>query len=100
MSDRTMMNFSPGLFWDCDPTSLDRRRHDSFIIQRVLSRGTRDDWRELRRHYSDDDLRDRIVRLRSLDRRTVAFCAAYFQLPLDTFACLKNPSSIPAPGDC
>ena len=94
----TMLTFSSSLFWDCDSDSIDLEAHSAFVIGRVLMRGRLADWQKLKRHYGIERLRREIVRLRQLDPRTLAFCAAYFDLPRESFRCFsKTPSSSPTP---
>ncbi len=92
-----MQGFSSHLFWDCDRVKLDPKRHARFIIGRVLARGTWADWQELKRRYPTDRLRDEVIRIRVLDRKSLAFCSAIFKIPREEFRCTKQPSSSPAP---
>ena len=94
-----MMPFTRALFWDCDPESLDVRKHRKFIIARVLNRGRTADWRSLRRLYSDEELRHEVVGIRDLTPKALAFCSTYFQIPKETFRCsTKTPSLSLTPG--
>ena len=43
-----MQPFSTTLFWDWDPTTLDPEKHSRYIIGRVLTRGTMDEWQHLK----------------------------------------------------
>jgi hypothetical protein len=93
-----MVPFSDTLFWDCDATTIDAEKHRRFIIGRVLTRGTMEDWLSLKRLYGHEGLKSEVVQLRSLDPRTLAFCCTYFELNKEDFRCYsKNPSSIPKP---
>lgn len=40
-------------FWDVIFDKVDWRHSYSFVIQRILERGNKDDWRELVRFYSE-----------------------------------------------
>ena len=42
------MTLSESLFWDVDIKNIDWDKHTSFIIRRVLSRGTLQDWDEIK----------------------------------------------------
>ena len=93
-----MLPFSNTLFWDCDPETIDAEKHCQFIIGRVLTRGTMEDWHHLKKLYGHERLKSEVVRLRSLDPRTLAFCRTYFELNKEDFRCYsKNPSLSPKP---
>ena len=93
-----MPDFSPSLFWDCDPMTIDLDRHAGFLVGRVLTRGVLNDWRVLREIYGLERIAAEARKLRDLDPRTLAFCCAYFDLPRDQFRCVSNEKSLsPAP---
>jgi hypothetical protein len=89
-----MLPFSPTVFWDCDPASIDPEEHRQFVIGRVLTRGLLMDWQALKQLYGVDRLRDEVTRLRSLDPRTLAFCSVYFDLPKESFRCCSKTTSL------
>lgn len=43
-------------FWEVNPRSLDERKHERFIIARLLNYGRLDDWRWLVRTYGKNRL--------------------------------------------
>jgi len=90
--------FSPSVFWDCDPASIDVEENRLFVIGRVLTRGLYTDWQALKHLYGVERLRHEVTHLRSLDPRTLAFCSVYFNLPKESFRCYSNtPSLSPEP---
>ncbi len=44
------MDLSKSLFWDTDINKVDYEKHARKIIERVLMRGTLDDWFEIKRY--------------------------------------------------
>jgi hypothetical protein len=90
-------DFSPHLFWDTDPASIDFEAHARFVVGRVLSRGTFADWHELKRRYDLDRIRDEALQLRDLDAKALAFCSVFFNLSPLSFRCSKKAFSSPAP---
>lgn len=93
-----MLPFSPSVFWDCDPASIDVEENSLFVIGRVLTRGLYTDWQTLKQLYGVERLRHEVTHLRSLDPRTLAFCSVYFDLPKESFRCYsKTPSLSPEP---
>ena len=93
-----MRPFTETLFWDCDPKTVDAENRCRFIIGRVLTRGTMEDWHHLKKIYGRERLGSEVVQLRAPDPRTLDFCCTYFGLNKEDFRCyLKNPSSTLTP---
>ncbi|HCC54585.1 MAG TPA: hypothetical protein DEQ20_06635 [Desulfobulbaceae bacterium] len=81
------MEFNKNLFWDVQVETLDLEKHARFIIERVVSRGNRQDWQLLKRVYGKERIRDEAVRIRSLDKKTVSFLSVYLGLEKAEFRC-------------
>ena len=94
MTTNTANLFSKNLFWDTDISTLDLEKHARFIIERVLTRGRMDDWRALNRLYGHDRIKAESLQIRYLDRVTLSFCSAYFEIPPSAFRCFTQPQSI------
>ena len=45
-------------FWDVDPKALDPVGHRDFILGRLLARGDRRAWKWVRRHWTEEELRE------------------------------------------
>ncbi len=43
------LKFDRALFWDIDPETLDLGKHSRFIIERVLKKGSLEDWLYLKK---------------------------------------------------
>ena len=95
-----MEQLSPTLFWDVNPEQLDPALHARQIIQRVVERGTLEEWRAMRRHYGDERLRSVVTSLRWLSRRDVAFCCVALDLTPDEFRCCTSHPFPQAPSFC
>ncbi len=50
------------LFWDVDPAELDLDRHADYVLERVMSRGSWEAMRWLRRRYAPGVLADFLSR--------------------------------------
>ena len=79
--------FSQALFWDVQFSSLDIGAHSRFIIERVVSRGNLTDWNLLKEMYGKEKISEEVVRMRSLDRKTVSFLSVYFGIARKDFRC-------------
>ena len=89
------MEFSRGIFWDSDPSTLDVSKNSDYIIERVVGYGTWEDWRKLLDIYGNDKVKNSVVRIKSLDPRTMSFLSLYFQLPNEAFVCSTLRQSNP-----
>lgn len=89
------MNLPDELFWDIDVNTLDVDKHARFIIQRVIQRGSMQNWLEIKRLYGLDYIKQEILQMRSLDRKTLNFFSIYFDISKDNFRCYSIQQSIP-----
>jgi len=89
-------DFSAYLFWDTDISALDIDRHAIFIIDRVLSLGTMEDFRLLKSCYGDKKITAAVKGMRYLDARVLHFCSLYFNIPFSDFRCYTQKPSTPS----
>ena len=80
-----MERLSPHLFWDVETGGMDLQRHASFIIRRIMDRGSLSDVKALWCYYGASSVKEAMISARSLDSRTLAFCANQFRLPRKEF---------------
>ena len=81
------------LFWDIKPESIDFDKHVRYVVERVLTRGNCSDWSELRKFYGLERIKSEIIQVRYLDRITLSFCSAYFNIPKEKFRCYNTKQS-------
>lgn len=74
---------SKGLFWDANPANLDWNKNALFIIERVLTRGETKDFKILIDHYTKQQIRNAILKSKSLDKKTACFVSHYFNVPIN-----------------
>ena len=89
-----MAPLSDHLFWDVDRSGLDLERHAAWLVKRVLEYGRWQDWQILVGHYGKPQLAQMVTGLRSLQPRALAFCSAWFQLPISSFRCSASKPSL------
>ena len=82
-----MLLFSENLFWDSNVNKLDYENNATYIIERVLSLGTWEDFRVIVKHYGRTRLKQEIVKLRYIDNLALHFSSTYFNIPLTDFRC-------------
>jgi len=74
-------------FWDVDFETLDLARYRAFVLRRLLARGDWRAWKWVRRHFSESELRDFIVRTRGRgidEPQRLTFYAAILGIPYAT----------------
>ncbi len=75
------------LFWDIDLTSLDFKKNARFIIQRVIQKGSLNEWRSIKEFYGIDFIKQEILMMRNLDIKTLQFFSTYFGIDKINFRC-------------
>ncbi len=88
-------DFSGYLFWDVDCSKIDFIKSKAYVIERVLSHGMLTDWYKIKDYYGLDTIREVVLNLRYLDKRSLHFCSAYFDLPIEKFRCYTYAQSNP-----
>jgi hypothetical protein len=75
--------FSKYLFWDADIGNIEIDKHSFYIIERVITRGSLQDLYFLINIYTEETIRDAIIKSKTLDSKTRNFCSYYFKIPID-----------------
>ncbi len=86
------LNFSPRLFWDVDPSTLDVSRHKRWMVQRVLEYGTIEDWRALCELYTLSGVVGAAQQARTLDPKVHAFLCVMADVSKESFRCCTTKS--------
>ena len=86
-------DFSTHLFWDIDKNKLDFEKSKNQIIYQVVEYGMMKDWKLIHQLYSKEEIKNVVINLRSLDKKTLNFLALYFNIDKTTFRCYKNSLS-------
>ncbi len=82
-----ILELSNTLFWDVDIATIQYDKHAPFVIERVLSMGTLDDFKIIKAYYGKPKLKRIVKTLRYMDDRVLHFCSAYFNIPISDFRC-------------
>jgi len=83
-----------GLFWDVDFKELDYKKNANFIIERVLSFGDEKDYRILKGIYGLNKIKETAVKADYPDKKTANFWSVIFNIPLNSFLCIKKLSTL------
>lgn len=70
------------LFWDVNVESIDLQQHRASVIERIITRGRLDEFRAILNYYGWDVVKQTLLQTRYLDKVTLAFCSALFDLPI------------------
>lgn len=90
-------SLSPYLFWDVDLETVDPEKHRGFIVQRVVERGTINDWRSLRNQYGLEGIVMAAQGLRTLEPTALAFLSTVGHVPRESFRCSTSNPWLPPP---
>lgn len=81
---------SQRIFWDVDPHDLDEIENRRFIVERVITRGTLEDWKEIKKFYGLENIKNEILSIRNLDIKTLNFFSSYFEIDKKYFRCYSS----------
>lgn len=81
------MKLSKHIFWDIDMDKIDWDKHMAFVISRVLTRGSLNDWKEINSYYGSKKVKKILLHVRFLDRKNLNFCSYYFNIAKKHFRC-------------
>lgn len=73
------------LFWDINFSTIDFTKQKSFIIPRVMDRGTKKDVKLIWGFYGQDTIKDILIKSRFLEDKTIYFFANLFSLQPNDF---------------
>lgn len=91
----TIKDFSKYLFWDTKYNKVDLNKHSSYIVSRVLEYGTLDDWKYIKDYYGLETIVEIARKLRTLDKKALAFISALANIPKENFRCYTIRQSMP-----
>lgn len=83
------MGLTKALFWDVDSQTVDLQKHASYIIEKVITLGTMEDFKIIKQYYGIPKIKRIIKKLRYLNDRDLNFYGTYFNIPLKDFRCYK-----------
>ena len=89
------MNLPNHLFWDTDIQSIDFNKNARFVIQRVIQKGSIDDWKTIKDFYGIGFIKREILLMRNLDAKTLNFFSVIFSVKKKNFRCYSIQQSTP-----
>jgi len=83
------------LFRNVNPAKMDAEKSKLLITERDLTRGTLEEFRQLIRFYPEEELRQTVVKIRYMDKRTLHFIPEYYNITKEKFLCYRKQQSNP-----
>ena len=90
MSDKFLSKLSKYLFWDSNIDVLDPSADRCLVLERVFSMGTENDEKEVLNYYGRTLIKDTILKIKYLDKKTLNYLSIVFAVPKEEFSCYKR----------
>ena len=89
-SENFLFRLSQYLFWDCNVEMLDPNNDRKMILERVFSRGTEKDEKEVFCYYGKDKIKDTVLEIKYLDKKTLNYLSVLLDVSKESFKCYKK----------
>ena len=86
-------NLSKYLFWDYNASMLDPNMDKTLILERVFTRGTENDEKEVFSYYGKNGIKDAILDVKYIDKKTLNYLSIILDIPKENFKCYKKSLS-------
>ena len=84
------LSLNKAFFWDTDQNKIDVDRNRKFIVSRILDRGNWPDFKALIDYYGKKQVKDNILHLSYMDRKSLRYCSFYFRISEKEFRCFNT----------
>jgi hypothetical protein len=81
------------LFWDYDVNILDPNIDKNIILERVFTRGTENDEKEIFNYYGKTLIKDTVLNIKYFDKKTLNYLSIIFNISKEKFKCYKKTLS-------
>ena len=93
MESNILLKLSNYLFWDYDKNMLDPNIDKNLILERVFTRGTENDEKEVFNYYGKDIIKQAVLHIKYLDKKTLNYLSTIFNISKEDFECYKRSLS-------
>jgi hypothetical protein len=83
------LELRPALFWGVNVADIDLEKHRASVIERITTRGRFDEFKAMVRFYGRECVKNTLLNVRYLDKRTLSYCSLIFDVPITEFRCYK-----------
>jgi hypothetical protein len=88
-----LSKLSKSLFWDYDAGVLDPDIDKNLILERVFTRGTENDEKEVFNYYGKNLIKNTILNIKYFDKKTLNYLSIVFDISKEKFKCYKRSLS-------
>ena len=85
-----ILSLSKHLFWDYNANMLDPNADKTLILERVFTRGTENDEKEVFKYYGKNIITDTILNVKYIDKKTLNYLSIILGVPKENFKCYKK----------
>ncbi len=89
------LNIDQKILWDVNLSELDVCKHKSFILARVLNRGSLADIKSVLSYYTQDELKEAVLHNKNIGEKALHFIAQYLNLNVTDLPCYEQIRSNP-----
>ena len=89
-NDSFLTKLSQYLFWDCNVNKLDPNIDKKMILERVFSRGTEKDEREVFCFYGKEVIKNTVPKIKYFDKKTLNYLSVVLNISKENFKCYKK----------
>lgn len=87
------ISLNKNLFWDIEFRDLNYQKDDVFIVKRVLNYGNEKDYKEIKRVYGLQKIKNIAKKIDYINKKSVNFWSIVLNIPLNSFKCIKKFSA-------
>ena len=81
---------NPSIFWEYEPGKIDPEKHKLLILERILTRGSLDEFRLMIEYYGIDEMKSLVIKIKTLDTKTLNLLSVIFDIPETDFICYEK----------
>jgi len=85
-----LKDLSKYLFWDVNSEKLDEISDMKLILERVFTRGTEKDEIEVFKYYGRNPIKESVVEIKYLDKKTLNYLSIILDIPKERFLCFSK----------
>jgi hypothetical protein len=94
MKDNNILSkLSKSLFWDYNIDMLDPNIDRNLILERIFTRGTENDEKEVFNYYGRNVIKDTVLNIKYFDKKTLNYLSIIFGVSKEQFKCYKRSLS-------
>jgi hypothetical protein len=94
MKDNNFLpKLSKSLFWDYNVNMLDPNIDRNLILERIFTRGTENDEKEVFNYYEKNVIKDTVLNIKYFNKKTLNYLSIIFDVSKDQFKCYKRSLS-------